>query len=118
MSVAESIRKRRCETRRKRRRKAENRAYAHAEKLRRGCEVTGAKLPPQFLEWHHLDPEKRRYWIARAYSRGTEGFRRELAECVCVSRRVHSAIHRGTIVVPKELWSRRRGQDGKEARSD
>lgn len=68
-----------------------NRAYARSEKLRRGCEITGLKFPPEELEWHH--PGERRFPIGRGYKRSERVFREELGRCVCIHKLLHRPLH-------------------------
>lgn len=68
-----------------------NRAYSRSEKLRRGCEISGLKFPPEELEWHH--PGERRFPIGRGYKRSERVFREELSRCICIHKILHSALH-------------------------
>ena len=80
---------------RKRRNAEINKAYARAQKARRGCQVTGLACHPDDLEWHHL--EKKRRSIASFYHTSPRAFRAELEKCISVMIDVHTLIHQGEI---------------------
>jgi len=82
---------------RKARRHDEHMIYSKLEKLRRGCELTGRKLPPEDLEWHHKDPSKKRRRVSHLTTAGHLTFLKELWSCICVGRDVHRQLHGQTV---------------------
>ena len=84
----------RRDSKRKFRRRQEHMIYLRLEAMRRGCEISKQKLPPEELEWHHPDPTTKKRPLAKAISLGHEGFLSELAKCVCISRTLHRRLHR------------------------
>jgi len=83
------------DSRRKRLNAVRNKLIARAEKVRRGCEVTGRRYPHQLLQFHHV--EKKGFNIGSGYHRSEQSFRRELKKCIVVHIRIHDAIHHGEI---------------------
>ncbi len=79
---------------RKARRREEHAAYSMLEKIRRGgCELSGRKLKPNELEWHHPDPSQKRRTICKMLPLGHEQFLKEIWSCQCIGRDVHRALH-------------------------
>jgi len=79
---------------RKFRRRQEHMTYSRLEKIRRGCELTGRKLPPEELQWHHPDPAMKKLTIAKMLPKGHEQFLQELWSCQCIGRDVHIELHK------------------------
>lgn len=76
---------------RKRRHAAANRKFLRQEKLRRGCEITGRKFPPEELVWHHVGHKS--FNISSGIYRSRKSLLRELGKCVLVHTVVHDRIH-------------------------
>jgi hypothetical protein len=80
---------------RKRRNALVNKAYSHAEKARRGCQLTGLKYHPSHLEWHHLENKRRE--LASFHHSSPSAFRAEMMKCVCLLADIHTLVHQGEI---------------------
>jgi hypothetical protein len=80
---------------RKRRNAEINKAYSHAEKARRGCEVTGLRCDAADLDWHHNDPNNKKFSIGHGYHRSFASFKAELKKCIAVHADIHMLLHRG-----------------------
>ena len=78
----------------KKRNKAINIAYSLAQKLARGCELTGVRFPPDELEWHHSSGKFLE--VSKLYNRSPVRFRSEIEGCVCVSIVAHRRFHAKT----------------------
>jgi len=81
----------RRERARRKRLRALNVAYSREERERRGCEVTGQRLPWWELEWHHIGDKYRD--VSVLTYRSHKRFCEELAQCISVWKEVHRALH-------------------------
>jgi len=79
---------------RKAKRRDENMAFSTELKRRiGGCQLSGQKLPPEELEWHHCDPSQKKRKITKMYRLSHAQFLAELSKCICIARDIHRAIH-------------------------
>jgi hypothetical protein len=62
------------------------------------CVYCGYKKCPQALQFHHLEPEKKRFSMYRGIDRNWKEIKKELEKCELVCANCHAEIHSEEIV--------------------
>ena len=65
---------------------------AKQDKLKKGCSICGM-YHPGVLDFHHVDPSKKDFTIAKSRTKSKEKFLRELDKCIVLCSNCHRILH-------------------------
>jgi transposase len=68
-----------------------------------GCAICGYSRNPRALQFHHLDPSKKRLALSQAATRSLEVLRTEARKCVLLCANCHAEVEDGVVTLPLEL---------------
>jgi transposase len=64
------------------------------------CEICGYDKSPKCLDFHHIDPTKKKFQISQSYLRPMPVIEEEVAKCILVCKNCHAEIHHGITEIP------------------
>ena len=70
------------------------------------CEICGYDRCKSALEFHHVDPNKKKFGIGEGNTRSLDENKKEVDKCVLVCANCHREIHEGLIDIEEFLKNR------------